>query len=105
MAIDNEVYDREGAGWWDENNPLNILHGSLTPGRFSYFRDVLENRLKLSPRGLRALDIGCGGGFLAAESARSGYQVVGVDPSTVSIETARRHAADMGSPRKPSPCR
>ena len=40
MPIDNEVYDREGAGWWDENNPLNILHGSLTPGRFAYFRDV-----------------------------------------------------------------
>lgn len=96
VPIDNEVYDREGEGWWDEDNPLNILHGSMTPGRFAYFRDVLENRLKLEAAGLHALDIGCGGGFLAEEFARLGCQVVGVDPSAVSIETARRHAAAAG---------
>lgn len=91
MPIDNDVYDRKGEGWWQEDNPLNILHGSLTPGRFRYFREVLT-RLSLEPAGLRALDIGCGGGFLAEEFARLGCQVVGVDPSSVSIETARRHA-------------
>lgn len=91
MPIDNDVYDRQGEGWWEEDNPLNILHGSLTPGRFAFFREVLT-RLRLEPAGLRALDIGCGGGFLAEEFARLGCQVVGVDPSTVSIETARRHA-------------
>ena len=36
MPIDNEVYDRVGETWWDEDNPLNMLHGSLTPGRFGY---------------------------------------------------------------------
>ena len=96
MPIDNEVYDREGAGWWDENNPLNILHGSLTPGRFAYFRDVLSDRLRIAGAGLRALDVGCGGGFLAEEFARLGFAVVGVDPSEVSIETARRHAQGSG---------
>ena len=96
MPIDNEVYDREGAGWWEESNPLNILHGSLTPGRFAYFREVLVDRLRLDLAGSRALDIGCGGGFLAEEFARLGCQVVGVDPSTVSIETARRHATATG---------
>ena len=96
MPIDNEVYDREGAGWWDENNPLNILHGSLTPGRFAYFRDVLSDRLRIAGAGLRALDIGCGGGFLAEDFARLGFAVVGVDPSEVSIETARRHAQGSG---------
>jgi 2-polyprenyl-6-hydroxyphenyl methylase/3-demethylubiquinone-9 3-methyltransferase len=45
---------------------------------------------------LHALDIGCGGGFLAEEFARRGCRVVGVDPSAVSIETARRHAALSG---------
>jgi 2-polyprenyl-6-hydroxyphenyl methylase/3-demethylubiquinone-9 3-methyltransferase len=96
MPIDNDVYDREGAGWWDENSPLNILHGSLTPGRFAYFQEVLTDRLHLAPEGLRALDIGCGGGFLAEEFARRGSRVVGVDPSQVSIDTARRHAAATG---------
>lgn len=95
MPIDNEVYDREGEGWWDEDNPLNVLHGSLTPGRFAYFREVLE-RLDIDPAGRGALDIGCGGGFLAEEFARLGCRVVGVDPSAVSIDTARRHAAAAG---------
>lgn len=95
MEIDNEVYNRLGETWWDENNPLNMLHGSMTPGRFSYFRDALA-QLGRDPDGLLALDIGCGGGFLAEEFARLGCQVVGIDPSPVSIETARRHAAETG---------
>src|SRR3954467_8788522 len=93
MAIDNDVYDRIGEGWWDESNPLNVLHGSLTPGRLAYFRTVMGAQLPGGPDGLRVLDIGCGGGFLTEEFARMGCRAVGVDPSTVSIETARRHAA------------
>jgi len=96
LPIDNDVYNRMGEGWWEEENPLNVLHGSITPGRFGYFCEVLTNRLGLDPRDMRALDIGCGGGFLAEEFARLGCQVVGVDPSAVSIETARRHAAATG---------
>lgn len=96
MPIDNEVYDREGAGWWDEDNPLNILHGSMTPGRLAYFQQVLIDRLRLDPAGLRVLDVGCGGGFVSEEFARLGSRVVGVDPSEVSIDTARRHAAEAG---------
>jgi 2-polyprenyl-6-hydroxyphenyl methylase/3-demethylubiquinone-9 3-methyltransferase len=91
MGIDNQIYDRIGDSWWDEASPLNTLHGSFTPGRFAYFRAVLD-RIGLDPAGLRALDIGCGGGFLAEEFARLGCRVVGVDPSPVSIKTAREHA-------------
>jgi 2-polyprenyl-6-hydroxyphenyl methylase / 3-demethylubiquinone-9 3-methyltransferase len=96
MPIDNEVYNREGGGWWEEDHPLNVLHGSITPGRFAYFREVMTNRPRLDLGKARALDIGCGGGFLAEEFARLRYQVVGVDPSAVSIETARHHAAASG---------
>ncbi len=96
MPIDNDVYDRMGDSWWDETNPLNVLHGSITPGRFGYFRDVLRQHHEGGVAGLRALDIGCGGGFLAEEFARLGCDVVGVDPSSVSIEAARRHAAANG---------
>jgi len=91
MGIDNQIYDRIGASWWDEGNPLNMLNGSFTPGRFGYFRAVLE-RAGRDPAGLRAVDIGCGGGFMAEEFARHGCCVVGIDPSSVSIGTARRHA-------------
>ncbi|MFI5697728.1 bifunctional 2-polyprenyl-6-hydroxyphenol methylase/3-demethylubiquinol 3-O-methyltransferase UbiG [Kribbella sp. NPDC051586] len=92
MPIDNAIYDRLGSGWWDESNPLNALNGSFTPARFAYFRDVLD-RLGRDPGGLRVLDIGCGGGFLAEEFARIGCRVVGIDPSEMSIRTARQHAS------------
>src|SRR3712207_8879183 len=95
MPIDNDVYNRHAARWWDEDEPLNMLHGSVTPARFGYFAAVVQ-RLGRDPSDLSALDIGCGGGFLAEEFARLGCRVVGVDPSTTSIETARRHAAGAG---------
>lgn len=93
MGIDNEVYDRLGETWWDEGNPLNLLHGSCTPGRMTYFRTVLD-RLGVSTG--RALDIGCGAGFISEELARSGFTATGLDPSTVAIEAARSHAAAAG---------
>ena len=94
LPIDNDVYDRLGGSWWDETSPLCLLHG-ITPGRFAYFRDVLT-RQAIATRGLRALDIGCGGGFLAEEFAALGCEVTGIDPSPVSIRVARTHAAARG---------
>ena len=91
MAIDNDVYNRHATTWWDEDDPLNMLHGSVTPARLAYFATVLK-RLGRDPVGLSALDIGCGGGFLAEKFAAMGCHVVGVDPSALSLETARRHA-------------
>ncbi len=96
MPIDNEIYDRIGESWWDERSLLNFLHGSMTPGRFAYFREVLTRQCNGRAAGLRAVDVGCGGGFLAEEFARLGFDVAGVDPSAVSIEAAREHAAASG---------
>jgi len=90
------VYDRLGGSWWDETTPLNVLQGSITPGRFAYFRDVLARQFGAGARGLRVLDIGCGGGFLAEEFAVLGCRVTGVDPSAVSVGAARAHAAGRG---------
>ena len=95
MPIDNDVYDRLGGSWWDESSPLYLLHG-ITPGRFAYFREVLARQRATTAGGLRALDIGCGGGFLAEEFAALGCQVTGVDPSPVSVDAARAHAAARG---------
>jgi 2-polyprenyl-6-hydroxyphenyl methylase / 3-demethylubiquinone-9 3-methyltransferase len=104
MPIDNDIYDRLGGSWWDESSPLSLLHGSMTPGRFSYFLDVLTRQgeaLASGPRvleasGPRVLDIGCGGGFIAEEFAALGCRVTGVDPSPVSIDAARAHATAHG---------
>ena len=93
MGIDNDVYDRLGGTWWDEGNPLNLLHGSCTPGRMAYFRAVLE---RLGLRDGRALDIGCGAGFITEELARAGFAATGIDPSMVAIDAARSHAGATG---------
>lgn len=93
MAIDNEIYDRLGDTWWDDHNPLAALHGSMTTGRMRYFRDVLKRTGTTTGA---ALDVGSGGGFLAEEFARLGFVVTGVEPSVVSVRTARVHAADRG---------
>ena len=95
-SVDNDVYERLGESWWDEASLLNLLHGSVTPGRFGYFRDVLARRFGTGVAGLRVLDIGCGGGFLAEEFAALGCRVTGVDPSPVSVGVARAHAAGKG---------
>jgi len=95
-GVDNGVYDRLGGSWWDEKSLLNVLHGSVTPGRFAYFRDVLARQSGAGAAGLRVLDIGCGGGFLAEEFAALGCRVTGVDPSPASINAARAHGAGRG---------
>jgi 2-polyprenyl-6-hydroxyphenyl methylase/3-demethylubiquinone-9 3-methyltransferase len=95
-SVDNGVYDRLGGSWWDEGSLLNLLHGSVTPGRFGYFRDVLSRRPGAEVAGLRVLDVGCGGGFLAEEFAALGCRVTGIDPSPASVGAARTHAARRG---------
>jgi 2-polyprenyl-6-hydroxyphenyl methylase / 3-demethylubiquinone-9 3-methyltransferase len=98
VAIDNDVYDRVGQTWWDDDNPLVLLHGSMTRARMQYFRGVVA-RVGLLPGGRvrrRLLDIGSGGGFLAEEFCRLGFAVTGVDLSEVSVRTAHAHAAAGG---------
>jgi 2-polyprenyl-6-hydroxyphenyl methylase/3-demethylubiquinone-9 3-methyltransferase len=96
LPIDNDYYNRNADTWWDESEPLSMLLTGLNPGRFGYFRDVLTNRLRIDPHGVTALDIGCGGGFLAEEFARLGCNVTGIDPSAPTLETACAHAHRSG---------
>jgi 2-polyprenyl-6-hydroxyphenyl methylase/3-demethylubiquinone-9 3-methyltransferase len=94
VSIDNDVYNRDAAGWRDENNHLSMLV-PLTPPRVAYMRDVLENKLGLDLAGKPTLDIGCGGGLVAEAMTQLGCRVTGVDPSAASLETARAHAAEV----------
>jgi 2-polyprenyl-6-hydroxyphenyl methylase / 3-demethylubiquinone-9 3-methyltransferase len=96
VPIDNEIYDRLADTWWDPTGILHVIRTGLNPVRFGYAQEVLDATHQQQWRGLRALDIGCGGGLLAEEFARIGYQVTGIDPSSRSIQVAGDHARLAG---------
>src|SRR4249919_4252500 len=94
--VDNRIYDRLSATWWDEDGFMALLRTSVNPGRSAYFARVLAERLQLAPHGLKLLDVGCGGGLLAEEFARLGFAVTGIDQSGPSLAAARDHAQRGG---------
>src|SRR5215469_276946 len=94
-TIDNTLYDRLGETWWEPRGPMAGLQ-QLNPVRAAYFESACAAALRPHGpglAGLRILDVGCGGGFLAEALASAGADVSAVDRSLPSIEIARRHAA------------
>lgn len=94
-------FSRLAAEWWDPNGKFAVLH-KFNPVRLAYIRDHVTARFARDPlgpkplKGLRVLDIGCGGGLLSEPMARLGADVVAIDPSERNIATARVHAAESG---------
>ncbi len=91
------------AEWWDPTGKFRPLH-RLNPLRLTYIRDAVCARLGRDPlapeplKGLRVVDIGCGGGLLSEPVARMGATVVGVDAAEKNVKTAAAHAAETGTP-------
>jgi 2-polyprenyl-6-hydroxyphenyl methylase/3-demethylubiquinone-9 3-methyltransferase len=97
MAVENELFEQDAHLWWSENSHCALLH-SLVPARLDYLKNVFIDRFENDLSSVTVLDVGCGGGLFAEEVARLGFQVTGIDLSPRSIETARRHAKQMGLP-------
>ena len=87
--------------WWDPDGKFHPLH-RLNPIRIAYIRDRVASHLGRDPRathplkGLKLIDIGCGGGLLAEPMTRLGASVTGIDASEKSIRVAEIHARQMG---------
>jgi len=103
-TIDQSEVDRFSAmaqEWWDPTGKFKPLH-KFNPVRLAYIRDRVCAHFDRDPhgdkplKGLRFLDIGCGGGLLCEPMARMGAQVVGADASKTNIEIAGLHAAQSG---------
>jgi 2-polyprenyl-6-hydroxyphenyl methylase/3-demethylubiquinone-9 3-methyltransferase len=87
--------------WWDPKGEFAPLH-RLNPTRLRFIREQVLARFardggERAPfRGLRLLDVGCGGGLLCEPMARLGFDVTGVDASPDGVEIAKAHAAGAG---------
>ncbi len=101
----NEVafYEKMSDLWWSQDGPFWPLH-RMNGLRVGYIRDVLAGQFGLDSnadlplKGLRILDIGCGGGILSEAVARLGADVHGVDVVGKNIRIASRHLQDSGLP-------
>lgn len=81
--------------WWGENSELEGLK-AYNPVRVGFLQDAVREGLGQSAstlKGLKILDIGCGGGILSEELARLGAQVTGIDATPEAIAAAKAHAA------------
>lgn len=94
-------FEAMAAEWWDANGKFRPLH-QMNPCRLDYItsqiaaefgRDLTE---PMPFKGLRILDIGCGGGLLSEPMARLGADVVGADAAAGNIPVARLHAEQSG---------
>ena len=73
--------------WWDTESEFRPLH-QINPIRL----DWIDSLVPL--RGLRVLDVGCGGGILADSMARKGAEVLGIDLATKALKVAQLHALE-----------
>jgi 2-polyprenyl-6-hydroxyphenyl methylase/3-demethylubiquinone-9 3-methyltransferase len=80
-------FDRLAATWWDPKGEMGPLHAINAP-RVRFIEQV-SGGLK----GLRAVDVGCGGGILTEALAAKGANALGIDLAEEALAVARRHAA------------
>jgi 2-polyprenyl-6-hydroxyphenyl methylase/3-demethylubiquinone-9 3-methyltransferase len=85
-----DKFDALAARWWDPQGPQKALH-ALNPARLGY----ITARVPL--RGLRALDVGCGGGLLSEALALEGAEVTAIDLAPDLLKVARLHALESGA--------
>jgi hypothetical protein len=108
MAVDTvdpaEVakFEAMAAEWWDPKGKFKPLH-MLNPCRLDYItsqiaaefgRDLAGRAVPF--KGLRLLDIGCGGGLLSEPMARLGADVVGADAASGTSRWREAHAGSRG---------
>lgn len=86
--MDNEALWNQHAGWWQRE-----YSAGADP---EYEEQILPLVARHLRRARRVLDVGCGEGQVARRIARLGAEVVGLDPTSSQVSTARDRA---GGPR------
>ena len=87
--------------WWDPTGKFGILH-KFNPVRLSYIREWALKQFSRDGadrqplKGLKLLDIGCGGGLLCEPLTRLGAEVTGIDAGAKNVAVAKIHAERSG---------
>jgi len=77
-------FDRLAARWWDADGESRPLH-DLNPVRLNYVAE------RVTLKGARVLDVGCGGGILSEALARAGASVTAIDLAPRVLDVAKLH--------------
>ena len=87
--------------WWDVNGKFKPLH-MFNPIRIEYITENIKKHFKLNRnesnflKGIKILDIGCGGGLISEPMTRLGAKVTGIDASKKNINIAKMHSKKSG---------
>ncbi len=90
-----EKFSKIAEEWWNPIGKFKPLH-KFNPIRIKYIKENILEDFKIKKidrpfKGLKILDIGCGGGLLSEPMARLGAEVVGIDASHQNIKVAKHH--------------
>ena len=91
-----EKFSKIAEEWWDPTGKFKPLH-KFNPVRISYIKENILSTFNIKReekilKGIKILDIGCGGGLLSEPMARLGADVTGIDASSKNISVAKLHA-------------
>jgi 2-polyprenyl-6-hydroxyphenyl methylase/3-demethylubiquinone-9 3-methyltransferase len=75
--------------WWDPKSEFKPLH-AINPLRTEYIN------LHSPVKGLKVLDVGCGGGLICEALAAFGAQVTGIDMGEAPLAVANLHLLESG---------
>jgi len=94
-------FSRMAEDWWNPTGMFRPLH-EMNGARLEFIKNAVCEHFHRDPdvelplKGLRILDIGCGGGLLCEPITRLGAQVTGVDALERNLKTAKTHAEQVG---------
>ena len=89
-------FDALASRWWDPEGEFRPLH-EINPLRLDWIRQHVDLK------GMRTVDIGCGGGILAESMAAAGAKVTGIDMAEGPLSVARRATQSLTPHILPSP--
>ena len=75
--------------WWDPESEFAPLH-AINPLRTEYID------LHSPVKGLKVLDVGCGGGLISEAMAAFGAEVTGIDMGEAPLSVAKLHLLESG---------